>query len=29
MRYYTEPESHIKDKVKTGLDLSDYLTKKN
>ena len=29
MRYYTEPDSHIKDKVKTVLDLSDYLTKKN
>ena len=28
MRYYTEPDSHIRDKVKAGLDLSNYATKK-
>ena len=28
MSYYPEPESHIKDKVKVVLDLSNYATKK-
>ena len=28
MRYYPEPDSHIKDKVKGVLDLSNYVTKK-
>ena len=29
MSYYPEPESHIRDKVKVVLDLSNYATKKN
>ena len=28
MSYYTEPDSHIIDKVKVLLDLSNYATKK-
>ena len=28
MSYYPEPDSHIKDKVKVALDLSNYATKK-
>ena len=28
MNYYPEPSSHIRDKVKVILDLSNYLTKK-
>ena len=28
MIYYSEPYSHIKDKVKVVLDLSNYATKK-
>ena len=28
MNYYPEPDSHIRDKVKVVLDLSDYVTKK-
>ena len=28
MSYYPEPDSHIRDKVKVVLDLSDYATKK-
>ena len=28
MSYYTEPDSHIRDKVKVDLDLSNYATKK-
>ena len=28
MRYYPEPESHIKDRVKVVLDLSKYASKK-
>ena len=28
MSYYPEPESHIRDKVKVVLDLSNYATKK-
>ena len=27
MSYYSEPESHIRDKVKVVLDLSHYATK--
>ena len=27
MSYYPEPDSHIRDKVKTVLDLSNYATK--
>ena len=27
MSYYAEPDSHIRDKVKTALDLSNYATK--
>ena len=27
MNYYPEPDSHIKDKVKVALDLSNYTTK--
>ena len=27
MEYYPEPESHIRDKVKVVLDLSNYATK--
>ena len=29
MSYYPKPESHIRDKVKVVLDLSNYVTKKN
>ena len=29
MRYYSEPDSHIRDKVKVVSDLSNYATKKN
>ena len=29
MSYYPEPVSHIRDKVKVVLDLSNYATKKN
>ena len=29
MSYYPEPESHVRDKVKVVLDLSNYATKKN
>ena len=29
MRYYPEPDSHIRDKVKVVSDLSNYTTKKN
>ena len=29
MRYYPEPDSHIRDKVKIVSDLSNYATKKN
>ena len=29
MRHYPEPDSHIRDKVKVILDLSNYATKKN
>ena len=29
MSYYPEPDSHIRDKVKVVLDLSNYVTKKN
>ena len=28
MSYYPEPDDHIKAKVKIGLDLSSYVTKK-
>ena len=28
MSYYSEPDSHIKDKFKVVLDLSNYATKK-
>ena len=28
MNYYPEPDSHIRDKVKVVLDLSNYATKK-
>ena len=28
MSYYPEPDSHIRDKVKEVLDLSNYATKK-
>ena len=28
MSYYREPDSHIRDKVKVVLDLSNYATKK-
>ena len=28
MIYYLEPDSHIRDKVKVVLDLSNYATKK-
>ena len=28
MSFYPEPDSHIKDKVKVVLDLSNYATKK-
>ena len=29
MRYYPEPDSHIRDEVKVVSDLSNYATKKN
>ena len=29
MSYYPEPDSHIRNKVKVVLDLSNYATKKN
>ena len=29
MSYYPEPDSHIRDKVKVVLDLSNYATKNN
>ena len=29
MSYYPQPDSHIRDKVKVLLDLSNYATKKN
>ena len=29
MSYYPEPDSHIRDKVKVEVDLSNYATKKN
>ena len=29
MSYYLEPDSHIRDKVKVVLDLSNYATKKD
>ena len=29
MRYYPEPDSHIRDKVKIVLELTNYATKKN
>ena len=29
MSYHPEPDSHIRDKVKVVLDLSNYATKKN
>ena len=29
MSYYPEPDSHIRDKVKVVLDLSNYVTKEN
>ena len=29
MSYYPEPDNHIRDKVKTVVDLSHYATKKN
>ena len=29
MSYCPEPDSHIRDKVKVALDLSNYATKKN
>ena len=28
-RYYSEPDSHVRDKIKVALDLSNYATKKN
>ena len=28
MSYYTDPDSHIRDKVKVVLDLSNYATEK-
>ena len=28
MSYYPDPDGHIRDKVKLGLDLSNYATKK-
>ena len=28
MSYYPEPDSHVRDKVKAVLDLSNYVTKK-
>ena len=29
MSYYPEPDSHVRDKVKVVLKLSNYATKKN
>ena len=29
MSYYPEPDSHIRDKVKVVLNLSNYATKRN
>ena len=29
MSYYSEPDIHIRDKVKVVLDLTNYATKKN
>ena len=29
MNYYLEPDTHITEKVKIVLDLSNYVTKKN
>ena len=29
MSYYPEPDSHIRDKIKVVLELSNYATKKN
>ena len=29
MSYYPEPDSHVRDKVKVVLGLSDYANKKN
>ena len=29
MSYYPEPDSHIRDKAKVVLDLTNYATKKN
>ena len=29
MNYYLEPDTHIREKVKIVLDLSNYVTKKN
>ena len=29
MRFYLEPDSHVRDKVKVVLDLSNNVTKKN
>ena len=29
MSYYLEPDTHIREKVKIVLDLSNYVTKKN
>ena len=29
MSYYPEPDTHIRDKVREALDLSNYATKKN
>ena len=29
MSYYLEPDSHVRDKVKVVLDVSNYATKKN
>ena len=28
MSYYPEPDSHIRNKIEVGLDLSNYATKK-
>ena len=29
MSYYPEPDSHIRDKIKVVIDLSNYAAKKN
>ena len=29
MNYYLEPDTHIREKVKIVVDLSNYVTKKN